>query len=145
KRSMREPSRWDPEPLAVEVETMLGRRRQVMRNIEKVKQYAGAIFVTDTEEHARKLREMIARAGADFRVQVEDVGQAEEAPGEEDLDSFITTLVLNGWPGVEEAARLGGVDPEDVEEHLRGLMELGIIREVNGKLEAVVEPVRGES
>jgi hypothetical protein len=32
-----------------------------------------------------------------------------------------------------------------VEEHLRGLMELGVIREVNGKLEAVVEPARGEA
>ncbi|BBE42065.1 Conserved domain protein [Conexivisphaera calida] len=142
KRSMREPSRWDPEPIAIEVETLLGRRRQVMKNIDKCRKYANAVFITDSEEHASKLRELMRQAGADFKVQVEDVGQREEAPGEKDLDSFIVSLVMNGWPGIEEAARLGGVDPEDVEEHLRGLIELGVLKETNGKLEAVTESAR---
>lgn len=43
---------------------------------------------------------------------------------------------------IEEAAQMGGVDEEDVEEHLRGLMEIGVIREADGRLEVVLEEER---
>ncbi|MGC8696180.1 MAG: hypothetical protein ACP5UD_07245 [Conexivisphaera sp.] len=37
---------------------------------------------------------------------------------------------------------MGGVDEEDVEEHLCGLMEIGVIREADGRLEVVLEEER---
>jgi len=143
-REERDPARWDPEPVAVEVETMLGRRRQIVDNLEKAKSYPRAVFVTDSNEHREKLRAIMREAGIEYPVEAVNLGMVEQTPAEEDLDSFLVTLILNGWPGEERAAELAGADVEDVREHLEGLMESGVIRRrEDGALEAVVEPGNG--
>jgi len=143
-REERDPARWDPEPVAVEVETMLGRRRQIVDNLNKAKSYPRAVFVTDSNEHREKLRAIMKEAGIEYPVEVVSIGMVEQTPAEEDLDSFLVTLVINGWPGEEKAAELAGADVEDVREHLEGLIEAGVIRRrEDGALEAVVEPGNG--
>jgi DNA-binding transcriptional ArsR family regulator len=143
-REERDPARWDPEPVAIEVETMLGRRRQILRNLEKVKRYPRAAFVTDSNAHKEKLRAIMREAGIEYPIEVVNIGMVEQTPAEEDLDSFLVTLILNGWPGEEKAAELAGADVEDVREHLEGLTEAGVIRRrEDGSLEAVVEAEGG--
>jgi hypothetical protein len=83
-------------------------------------------------------------AGIEYPIEVVNVGMVEQTPAEEDLDSFLVTLVINGWPGEEKAAELAGADVEDVREHLEGLIEAGVIRRrEDGSLEVVVEAEGG--
>jgi len=100
--------------------------------------------VTDSNEHREKLRAIMREAGIEYPVEVVSIGMVEQTPAEEDLDSFLVTLVINGWPGEERAAELAGADVEGVREHLEGLIEAGVVkRREDGALEAVVEPTNG--
>ena len=128
RKAIREPARWDYSNVtAVEVETMLGHRAQIKHNLEKNRIYAATTFVTDSEAHAERLKEVLGE-GNDYTVLVENIGKVEEeAP--DDLDSFLVSLVKDGWPGMAAAAGRAHVNRRTVQRHMKGLIELGVLRQ----------------
>ncbi|MDG7047835.1 MAG: type IV secretion system DNA-binding domain-containing protein [Nitrososphaerota archaeon] len=125
RKAIREPARWDYSNVtAVEVETMLGHRSQIKHNLEKNRVYSAVTFVTDSDGHAERLKEILGEGS--YTVLVENIGEVEEeAP--DDLDSFLVGLVKDGWPGMTAAAERAHVNRRTVQRHMDGLIRLGVI------------------
>ncbi len=133
RKAIREPSKWDYSNVtAVEVETMLGHKSQIKHNLEKNKIYSSIVFVTDSNDHAKKLKEILGEDN--YTIIVEDVGMVEEEDEEddeeapEDLDATLVNLVKKGWPGVTAAAEQLHVSRRTIQRHMNGLIELGVIK-----------------
>ncbi|MEM4098884.1 MAG: type IV secretion system DNA-binding domain-containing protein [Candidatus Micrarchaeaceae archaeon] len=130
RKAIREPTKWDYSNItAVEVETMLGgHSEQIRHNLEKNKIYSNVVFVTDSDAHAERLKEILGKSSG-YTVTVENVGKVEEEDEPEDLDATLVNLVKTGWPGVTAAAEQTHVSRRTIQRHMAGLVALGVIKQ----------------